>query len=197
VSSRQGVLALALGLVLTGCSGKDAENVRPAFLDAPRGQALLLEPGMVIADRGTSEIPGLDRSPVPAQAADITPPRIVTPGDAQAATPEPAHTVGEIRQDSQGTPYLVVPGEFEAVWPQLLQALKRAGFQVDDVNPDRGFVVLTIKDPEDKQHPVKQVRLVAARGYQEVRILLQLAEQPTPLEARLALPILKIVQSSL
>lgn len=192
-------LLLVLGFVLAGCSGKDAENVRPAYLDDPRGQPLAVVPGMQVTDTGVSDIPGLANSPVPEQAADITPPKIVTPGQGgtQANAPaEQSHTTGELKQDSQGTPYLLVPGEYETVWPQLLQALKRAGFQIDDINPDRGYVLLTIKDPKDKEHP-KQIRLVAARGYQEVRILIQEAGQPTPLDPRLALPILKIIQTTL
>lgn len=192
------LLVLLLSASLVACASKAETEERPAYLDVQSGKPLLVAPGQEAYRTDKSEIPDEGSTPPPDSAPDIHPPNILA--DSQQGSVQQGSSSAskaELKTDAMGTPYLVVAGEYEEVWLELRQALRRSGFQIEYEDPMQGHIVLVVKDYSQKKPTQKKVRLLVARGYQSVRILVQEADQPVAVAPEVALPILKIIQSSL
>lgn len=197
MSYGKGLIAglLCIAPFISGCSS-DAQE-RPGYLDAQTGKPLILANGEELKEGKMSSIPGINRHQVPDEAVDLAPPVIIVEGQQTTVTPNASRYPSTYQEDAQGTPFLIITGEYEELWQVLLQTLKRAGFTVEGADPGRGHIILKVKDISQKDQPVKKVRLVVARAYQSVRVLVQEVEQPTAVAAPLASSILKIIQASL
>jgi uncharacterized lipoprotein len=188
--------SLALVLLVGGCSSNGEE--RPAYLDARSVKTLVLDNGMQMQGHSDqSRIPGIASHEAPSQSPDIHPPQILDEAQKQQQGGQTSRYNIQLLEDAQGTPYMIIQGEYEELWLALLQTLKRAGFNVEGADPARGHIVLKVKDISQKEQPVIKVRLVVVRAYQSVRVLVQEAEQPKAVAAPLARSILNIIKSNL